>query len=515
MHHTPHSSRTAFTALELIIAMALGMMVMLIAFTAVRVAAQTISTVGRLSLQNQVLRAGYQHGLEELDFWTSMDDPYAAAGTPGRALRQQATTRFGRTGPSDAYGGPFTAMADLAPDNESANGGVGFSPLRTGDNTLRTDLQLRDDVDHNESNDGGGDAEPDVFSLDLDRGPEPSAYQANDPRRWFHGYLLDPDGSDRRYGRYGMLANKRRFPVLGFGNDPRTMGNYRDFVSADNAPGRQLITGPYGPYPPLRYDRGSGGDITARTHTWYDNQVLYYWKLLGSYGVSDYLPSNHILRVTSAMGHYDPASGLPPAYTAAIASGTMSSPILVAPNEAYVQIDEKPDLRLNGFRNKTFFWSDDSRLGNIWSGCPSTLHGMTVQNYYSIQAGDLNSGNARTASEIINDHHRTWDGPESHWFDYAPTIRANTRVRSMLPQRPKNWPGLRMELMRGMYRGRFFNVIRIRWMDTATNEQVEIPLTAIGTTLRGARQQRHRSTGWAAWHKPGDPRNDPSLDTPP
>jgi len=83
-----------------------------------------------------------------------------------------------------------------------------------------------------------------------------------------------------------------------------------------------------------------------------------------------------------------------------------------------------------------------------------------------------------------------------------------------------------------MVQNRFPTICRMRWGDPVTGQQVELQLTALGTTLRGARQQRHRDLPtWALWHgvsynlssgmqadfPPGQPTkvNDPTLDTPP
>lgn len=68
-------SRSAFTLLELMIAVALSMLVMYGAFAALRVATQTLTTCNRLAVENNLLRAGFITALEDLDHWSSYDNP--------------------------------------------------------------------------------------------------------------------------------------------------------------------------------------------------------------------------------------------------------------------------------------------------------------------------------------------------------------------------------------------------------------------------------------------------------
>lgn len=67
--------RSAFTLIELVIALALSLLVMYAAFAALRVATQTMSVCNRLSLENSLMRTGFIAALEDLDHWTSYDDP--------------------------------------------------------------------------------------------------------------------------------------------------------------------------------------------------------------------------------------------------------------------------------------------------------------------------------------------------------------------------------------------------------------------------------------------------------
>lgn len=64
----------AFTLLELMIAVALASMIVYTAVAAFRVASQSMTVAKRLSVENNMLRAGYYAALEELDFWDLYDN---------------------------------------------------------------------------------------------------------------------------------------------------------------------------------------------------------------------------------------------------------------------------------------------------------------------------------------------------------------------------------------------------------------------------------------------------------
>lgn len=143
----------AFTLIEVLIAVTMGIVLVYTATAAFRVAAQATTTANRMSLENAVLRAGYQIAHRDLDFWTNVDDP-----TIGRVgLRAGAS----------ASGMPFTPFATSWPgaaisDAESA---VGFDPR---------------DV----------------------------AWSMGNPRMWWRGNMAEKNNSDLRFGRYSIVANR-------------------------------------------------------------------------------------------------------------------------------------------------------------------------------------------------------------------------------------------------------------------------------------------------------------------
>src|SRR4051812_21712343 len=74
--------RRAFTAIELIIAIALGTVLCLTAAATLRTSLAAVGVANRLSLENGMLREGIATPLDDLDWWTTFDDPDDA--TPAR-----------------------------------------------------------------------------------------------------------------------------------------------------------------------------------------------------------------------------------------------------------------------------------------------------------------------------------------------------------------------------------------------------------------------------------------------
>jgi type II secretory pathway pseudopilin PulG len=70
LHQRPYRG---FTLIELMVAVSLGMVIVMVAMSGVRVASQTITQANHLSLQNSILRSAVIKANEEMDFWDSFD----------------------------------------------------------------------------------------------------------------------------------------------------------------------------------------------------------------------------------------------------------------------------------------------------------------------------------------------------------------------------------------------------------------------------------------------------------
>jgi prepilin-type N-terminal cleavage/methylation domain-containing protein len=82
----PASARSGFTLIELMIAIALSSVILMTAFSALRVVSQSVTLTNRLSLENGLMRAGFMAASNELDFWTAYDDPLDPTQQPLRAV---------------------------------------------------------------------------------------------------------------------------------------------------------------------------------------------------------------------------------------------------------------------------------------------------------------------------------------------------------------------------------------------------------------------------------------------
>lgn len=148
----------AFTLLELMIAVALGMLIVYVAMAGFRVAAGSITVTNRLALENDLLRTACLAANERLDFWTDYDDPENPA---EQRLR-------GRDGDG---GMPFTPMSEVFPLVPNSD------PERAG---------------------GWDPQDP---------------WTASDPRTWWQGNVAEKWKSEMLLGRYSVFGNSQP-PVL-------------------------------------------------------------------------------------------------------------------------------------------------------------------------------------------------------------------------------------------------------------------------------------------------------------
>jgi hypothetical protein len=143
----------AFTLIELMIAISLGMVIMLTVMAGFRVASQSMTTVSRLATENQLMRLGVERAHEYLDFWQDYDDPLDTNNQPLRG--------------NDMGGGlPFTPMKIVA--------------------------QLQPDGVHPEKATGWDAEDP---------------WPMSDPRVWWHGNVAESETTNLNLGRYALFAN--------------------------------------------------------------------------------------------------------------------------------------------------------------------------------------------------------------------------------------------------------------------------------------------------------------------
>jgi prepilin-type N-terminal cleavage/methylation domain-containing protein len=156
--------RHGFTLIELMIAVTLGSLIIYAAMAGFRVAAQTITVANRLSLENSLLRAGFQVALNEVDTWTSYDDPESSS-EGDRALRLPNR--------------PFSPLPALAKISTSESGGA--KPAK---------------------------GEFIYPSPETDKGWDHHYFwPPNDPRTWWRANAAEWHDTAGRSGKYSQFAN--------------------------------------------------------------------------------------------------------------------------------------------------------------------------------------------------------------------------------------------------------------------------------------------------------------------
>ena len=84
----------------------------------------------------------------------------------------------------------------------------------------------------------------------------------------------------------------------------------------------------------------------------------------------------------------------------------------------------------------------------------------------------------------------------------------------LMADRPEHWPTVNVSVGRFVKSAHHVAVAKITRISPLTGDVIELSWTGLGTTLRGARQQRQPGSGWAVWDNDPDVINDPTLDSP-
>ena len=383
-----------FTLIELMISMALGMALVYTAVAGFRVLSQAITASRRLSIENGLMRVGMQLALEEVDFWTTSDDPLDANKQP---LRTKSPLRAG--GINGVAGMPFTPFLQV---NDVITGG-NFIDNRSG-------------LDEIAGNPRGG------------WNPNPLARAAWDQRTW-------------------------------------TRANVAEAANVGDGGGYQYW-GTFGIYENL--------DPLASWHHWYGGQVLGLMDGLGFWGVYDYLPSNASVVYHTAK----PAQVPKDSKTLGISWAEVPLSLLV--NDSWLRAPDGTDTvmrgRIRSSNGSRYFMPGPEKATPV-------LSRSLAQIGYEVRA-------------------QNWNGDA-----VIPPFLANTRTgQQTLPQRPAHWPDVSFEVRRFMERGHSLTSCTISSAHPLTGTKIAFSFAVVGTTLRGARQQRLPDMGWA------DPFTGPTLD---
>jgi len=467
----------AFSLIELLIAMALGMVIIYTAVAGFRLASSSITVANRMSLENRIIRAGMAHALDQVDFWTDVDAP---GGDPvdtafnGQALRTWSTDHpYSRTSIKARNDFGHWWMFSWHPGDEKRE----FEPSRTKGSPFTPFSSAA----------GASALWPRGGSDPLhQRGWSATyAWPAHDPRTWWYGDygtvleeswadMSSPVGPSVRYnwqetGRYGLFANRKERPKLG--NDTNT------FYDFDN--------GSFGG------DSGLFGEVDA-SHSWRDNQLWSLRHSLGIYGMADYVPANAI---SSVCGGFD----------------------YVHATDSITDVDERTLPQFGGHSTYHFTSQVKTMQDTVICFFPFSPY-MFISPSSEISPVWYNYNSSKdTKNAIIGMQRAQTSYQNARFANYVRLYGTSSIVKPLLPLKPDTWPDCSIRTYRHMKVGHFINSCEVTWTSPLTGERSSISFNGFGTTLRGARQQRALnpspgSGGWAAWYNLGDSRNELTLD---
>lgn len=474
--------RSAFSLIEVLIAIALSSVLIYAIFSAFRVAMGSMQASRRLAMENALMRYGLTRALDEVDFWTAYDDPDDLSRQGLRisraALPEEANGQAGYPADNGAgwqLGAPFAPMANTWPWRRV-----------------------------------GGPRE-------LERGYDPDErWRAADARTWWRGSLAQPWWSDLRWGRYGMVANVQTSAVLGGWCDlDGSAVGYSDAAGRNEIPNQPGSSTPvlllrdagfkYGP------PGGSGTRVIARTgpygtvavpHTWRDNQLVGLRNALGFYGMMEYLPANAVAAVHGSI--VERAAGgarvrlderMPDEWVKPFQDNEEGQANVLAVSDPFNQSSGLPQGRTALTAPVTPLYPYSPFTG-AWVNGGIGNESMTGTNAMLFQ--QLSTPvTTWPAADVIGWHHRHQqasardDAGESETF-----LRMARELRPMLPERPETVPELHTGVLRYALRDRFVCLLTVRVVNPVHGVAMEFTFSALGTSLRGARQQRG-SAGWA------------------
>ncbi|MBA3936513.1 MAG: prepilin-type N-terminal cleavage/methylation domain-containing protein [Planctomycetes bacterium] len=477
---TPHVSKSAFTLIEMMIAIALGLVIIYVAVAGVRTASQTISVANRLSLENSLLRSGYYAAQEQLDFWTNLDDPT-------RPAAERPLTRI-----TSGHGMPFTSMNALRDAGEwPQQGTVPRFPSSGGF------CQIMPRPPETSPPDGVAEAHPPASTSgwEDDQGWDPTvSWSPHDPRTWTRANLAEKWIKPEDYACPGVLPPVMfgRYALFAYTGTPGALTPFT--IKADtNAPV---------PAAPATAPAAIGvtysGYPTDTVHHWYYRQAKALSKAMGYAAFCEYLPPNAIYT------WYTDTSVVP---DRGLTAGGIDR-LCVEANTDFCNGDGG-QMTSRGIYRQTY----QTSFGYLNPLAPSDYNngaGGAVTDsdlawwYYKHFDTDY------TAMQPNLDPHATWDGVRDlKWF-----LGHLNFPQRQLVLRPSQWPDVQVSVGRFIKNGRHLAMAKIRRVAPLTGEVIELTWSGLGTTLRGARQQRLRDgSGWARWDN-GGTTIDANLDTP-
>jgi hypothetical protein len=465
MNRTPLAIR-GFTVIEMMISTALGSLIVYTAVAGFRTASQTITAANRLSLDNSLMRAGYFEAQLQLDFWTNLDDPTLPANQ--RPLKQVDSSK----------GLAFVAMRDITPI------ATGTGKLNIPRNDWTRPLNAIKPHTMREIRSDG--------LWDSDAGWDPSyAWSPHDPRTWQRANTAEKER--HRDGDWKLRDQDNSLPPFYFGRYAifamtKTNPTGSDLFSYSIKPDMNGMTAQETTPVALTY---APGNSEKATHTWYHRQLKAMINCLGYAGFCEYLPPNALYTWYEPFNRNETSEG-----GIAKLSAAYWSPYNKFNNDDGQQRTSRGIYRQSYSRSFGYFnpRSYDNLTNGSSTSTPSvgTLRDWHYRNFLT----NHNASSGTGASEL-------------QWF-----MSHTNFPEPLLAARPEIWPATEASVGRFIKNARHVALARVRQQSTFTGNLIELTWSGLGTSLRGARQQRHQTTGWARWDNRSGATVDPNLDTP-
>lgn len=502
MNRTP-TCVTAFTLIEMMIAVALGSLIVYTAVAGFRAASQTITAANRLSVENGLLRSGYLEAQIQLDFWTNLDDPTKP--NAERPLRQSDSGK----------GLPFTPMktAFQATSSLAINGKVGdwdrslnaIVPRPYG--SLQTRVTVEDPLENH-------------FGWDPTY-----SWSVHDPRTWNRANMAEKERHhDNENGTWRMRQPDNTLPPFYFGRygifgncftNPGPLYSYRinparlaRMSAVGGASGGGVSTGTTDEEIVLSYANFSPDG----THRWLHRQMRSLFKCIGYAGACEYLPPNMIYTwYTQSNQWYVTYGGIDKLCLAPWHGGEDGG------RREFCNWDGDQRTSRGIYRqtySESFGYFNPRSFDNYGSGNENkkTLPSIATLRDWHYQHFTTDYGAYEDDNNETN-----WNGRDRmQWFinhvNHPETLF--TPRTDLTGNRPAHWPDVYVSVGRYIKNARHVALAKVRQISPYTGETIELSWTGLGTSLRGARQQRHYNNGWARWDNGNNATNDPHLDTP-
>jgi hypothetical protein len=211
--------------------------------------------------------------------------------------------------------------------------------------------------------------------------------------------------------------------------------------------------------------------------SWLCNQTWGMLPALGNYGYLDYMPANMMY------GGYTYGDPKPAPYNAIAYGGT---PKVFLDGTVFAGVIGYVKAPAGLWRRSTFAFHGLVSPTHALGGIPSSYR-KTYQTGY---------GNGASSGAMIS------------------FLNEMDNNRALLDAGgPATWPNTSVSVRRFVKTARFVSLCTVKWNSPLTGEQSQLLFSGFGTSLRGARQQRHETLPqWAEWDGYANPANDRTLD---